>query len=236
MTLDLVVLGLLLVASLLGAASGALRQVLQLGGVLAGWMAARHLSAPVARGLEKALPEVLARPAAAALLFAGTFALATLAGGMVLRARGLSRAVHGPADRALGALLGGTKGALAAWVLLSALALAGGPVGPGRLRVDPRGSEFAGLAGEHNLLVRVDPVAARKLERLAAVLRDPGRVAGDEEARRLLADPRIRSLAAPEDDAAGRAERAERLANDPELRALVDRLLEREGALPAPEK
>jgi membrane protein required for colicin V production len=227
--LDLVVLGLLVGASLLGAASGALRQALQLGGVLAGWMAARHLSAAVAGGFGRALPESLARPAAAALLFAGTFALLTLAGGLALRARGLSRVVHGPADRALGALLGGAKGALAAWVLLSALALAGGPVGSGRLRVDPRGSEFAGLARRHNLLARVDPVAAGKLERLAAVLRDPGRVAGDAEARRLLEDPRIRSLAGEEGDAAGRAALAERLAADPELRSLVDRLLERDG-------
>jgi membrane protein required for colicin V production len=229
LTLDLVVLALLLLASLLGAASGALRQAVALGGVVLGWLAARQLSVPVARGLSRALPEVLARPAAAALLFAGTFALATLVAGALLRAGGLARAVRGPADRALGALLGGAKGALAAWVLLSALALAGGPVGVGRMRIDPRRSEFAGLAREHNLLVRVDPAAARKLERLVEVLRDPGRVARDDEARRLLEDPRIRSLAERGGDAAGRAAEAERLAADPELRALVDRLLEREA-------
>jgi membrane protein required for colicin V production len=204
-------------------------------GVLAGWLTARSLSLPVARGLGKALPEVLARPAAVALLFAGTFALVTLAGGLALRAGGLSRAVRGPADRALGALLGGAKGALAAWVLLSALALAGGPVGPARFRIDLRGSEFAGLAREHNLLVRVDPAAARRLERLAEVLRDPGRGARDEETRRLLEDPRIRSLAEQGGDPAARAAQAERLASDPELRALVDRLLEREEA-PAPRR
>jgi len=236
LTLDLAVLGLLLLAALLGAVSGALRQGVALAGVVLGWLAARHLSVPVARGLARALPDALARPAAAALLFAGIFALATLLGGLLLRAGGLSRAVRGPADRALGALLGGAKGALAAWVLLSALALAGGPVGVGRFRIDPRGSEFAGLAREHNLLVRVDPVAARKLERLAEVLREPGRVGRDEEARRLLEDPRIRSLAERGGDAAGRAAEAERLASDPELRALVDRLLEREEAGRATER
>ncbi|HSN90723.1 MAG TPA: CvpA family protein [Anaeromyxobacteraceae bacterium] len=234
MTLDLAVLAFLVLAALLGAASGALRQGVSLAGVLLGWLAARHFSAPVARGLSRALPDLLARPAAAVLLFAGTFALVTLAGGLLLRARGLSQMMHGPGDRALGALLGGAKGALAAWVLLSALALAGGPVGVGPIRVDPRGSEFAGLAREHNLLARVDAAAARKLERLLQVLRDPGRVRRHEEARRLLQDPRIRSLAEGGGDAAGREAEAERLASDPELRALVDRLLEREEADRAP--
>jgi membrane protein required for colicin V production len=230
LTLDLVVVAGLLLAALLGAASGALRQTLQLGAALLGWVASRHLSGAVASGLGRWLPGFAARPAAAALLFFGTFALVSLVGGAILRARGLSRAVRSPADRGLGALLGGAKGALIAWVLLSALALAGGPVGPARFRLDPRASDFGRLAREHNLLVRVDPAGARRIERVLEILRDPGasRLGADPDGRRLLQDPRLRALGG---DAATRDAAAERIAADPELRALVDRLLERDAAV-----
>jgi membrane protein required for colicin V production len=225
-TLDLVVLAGLVLAALLGAASGALRQVLQLGAAVLAWLASRHLAAPVARGLARKVPAAVAGPAAAALLFLGTFVVVSVVGGLLLRARGISRAVRSPADRGVGALLGGAKGALIAWVLLSALALAGGPVGPERFRLDPRASDFGRLAREHNLLVRVDPGAARRLERLLELIRDrdPGAAGADPDARRLLDDPRVRGLRGRTAD-----EAAARLEADPELRALVERLLEREG-------
>jgi membrane protein required for colicin V production len=64
--------------------------------------------------------------------------------------------VHGPADRGLGALLGGAKGIAIVWVLLSALALAGDAL-PRRLSF-PRGeSQLADLARDHNLFSRAAP-------------------------------------------------------------------------------
>jgi membrane protein required for colicin V production len=98
------------------------------------------------------------------LLFFGTFAAASLAGAVVLRGTGIAKVVRGPPDRAAGALLGGAKGALAAWVLLSALALAGDLL-PARVAAWTAGSDFAALARAHNLVVRLDPGAARRIER-----------------------------------------------------------------------
>lgn len=90
--------------------------------------------------------------------------MGSLLGAAILKGTGLARVVRGPVDRAGGALLGGAKGALAAWVLLSALALARELV-PERVLAWSAGSDFAALARSHNLVVRLDPAAARKLER-----------------------------------------------------------------------
>jgi membrane protein required for colicin V production len=223
--LDLSVIALLAVAAVLGASTGALRQSVQLGAALIGWLAARHLSAPVGRGLEAHLPRALARPAAGVLLFLGGFALASLLGHLLLRATRLSRAVRGPADRGGGALLGGAKAALAVWVLLSALALLGRPVGP----FDPRGSDCAALASAHNVLVQFDPESARALRRLLHAARDPRqaeRAASDPAARRLLSDPRVRALDPEAANPETVSPQAQRVLDDPEIQALIRRLQE----------
>jgi membrane protein required for colicin V production len=151
--LDLAILAALAIAALSGAMSGALRQVVQLLAVGAGWGAARHLAAPVAGGLARTLSPLLARSAASALLFMGVFALVSLIGGAVLKGTGVARAVRGPADRGVGGLLGGAKAGAIAWVLLSALAVAGAAA-PAWLPIHPRTSQFAALAAAHNLLER----------------------------------------------------------------------------------
>jgi membrane protein required for colicin V production len=72
--------------------------------------------------------------------------------------------VRGPLDRAVGALLGGAKGALAAWAVLSTLALAREQLPEqyaSRIASWVEGSDFAALAREHNLVSRLDPGAAR---------------------------------------------------------------------------
>jgi membrane protein required for colicin V production len=162
-TLDLAVLALVSVAALFGAASGALRQLASLAAVALGALAAHAWTDDVAAGLARRVSP-LARPLAPFLLFLGVFALASLAALAVLRATGVARAVRGPADRGLGAVMGGAKGALAAWVLLSALALAAAHAGV--VAGWTRGSELASLAREHNLVTRLDLDEARRaLER-----------------------------------------------------------------------
>ncbi len=161
MTLDLVLVAALVLAAVLGASSGALHQLVQLAAAVLGWLAARALGAPVARGLSRSLPDLVARPVAGVLLFLGGAVLASLALHALLRAAGLARAVRSPADRAFGALLGGAKAALVIWVLLSALWLAGGALGMGRVRVDGRASDLAALAREHNLLAHLHGVGRR---------------------------------------------------------------------------
>jgi membrane protein required for colicin V production len=233
MTLDLAVLALLAVSALAGAASGALRQLASLAAVVLGALAARAWSDEVAGGLARTLGPA-ARLAAPLLLFFGIAALASLAGAVLLRGTGLARVVHGPGDRGGGALLGAAKGALAAWVLLSVLALAGHSA-PAPLRRLARGSDVAALARAHNLVVRLDPRAARAIERALAAARRAeraGRLARDPDSARLLADPRIRAL---EDDAKGAPldeERSARALADPGIRALVERLSRRAPASP----
>jgi len=227
---DLLALALLAVATLHGAAGGALRQLLQLLAAVVGWLAARHLAAPVARGLDRWLPHFLARPAASALLFLGCFALVSLLGGMMLRATRLAAAVRGPTDRGLGALLGGAKGVLAVWVLLSAAALAGQAL-PGRTGGELASSELAGLARAHNLLAQIDPDRARMVERVLQAARQAERAGvhtGEgAAAQALLADPRLRELA----DKGGEIDPAEaaRLLEDPRLRELVEKLRREAG-------
>ena len=162
--LDLSVLLVLAVAALLGAASGALRQLVSLGAAVAGVLASRAFAKDVGDGLARTI-SAAARPVAPVLLFFGVFALVSLAGGMVLRATGVAHAVRGPSDRAAGALLGGVKGTLGAWVLLSAFVLAAGHL-PASARAWAEGSDFAAVARTHNLVARLDPEAARRLEKL----------------------------------------------------------------------
>lgn len=233
MLLDLAVLAVLATAALAGAASGALRQLLALGAAVLGWLAARNLGGHVASGLGRWLPEPIARVSAAALLFAGVYAMVSLLGAAVLRASGISAVVRGPSDRGAGALLGGVKGALAAWVLVSALVLAAG--GAHRaLGVDLRRSDFAALADRHNLLRRLDPGAARTLQRTLEAARAAERAsrAADPEVRRLLQDPRVRALMEQEGELD--AGQAAALLEDPAVRALVERLARQQGGDGAP--
>jgi membrane protein required for colicin V production len=163
LTVDLAVLALLALAALYGAATGALRQLASLAAVALAVLAARAFSPQVGAGLARTVSP-FARHLAPVLLFAGVLALASLAAGAILRATSLARAVRGPADRGAGALLGGAKGLLAAWALLSALALAGDHAPDALLRA-ARGSDFAALARSHNLVRTLDPGAVRALER-----------------------------------------------------------------------
>jgi membrane protein required for colicin V production len=223
--IDLIALAVLGAASLHGAMGGALRQLVQAGAAVLAWLAARHLGPHVAEGFTRSVHPLLARAGASALLFLGTFALVSLAGAAALRATGLAVVVRGPADRAGGALLGGAKGGLVAWVLLSALALAGGR-GPGGLTIDFRASDFAGLARRHNLLLRLDPEKARLLERALQAAREAERAGARSgeaaERRALLADPRLRALA----EGGGEIDPAEaaRILEDPSIRELVERM------------
>jgi membrane protein required for colicin V production len=163
MTVDLAALALLAVAAIRGALSGALRQLVSLAAAALGIVAARALSPAVADGLARSVAP-WARAGAPVLLFAGTFALASLVGALVLHGTGVSRVVRGPADRGAGALLGGAKGALAIWAVLSAVALAADAL-PRRFSAPLRGSDFVALARDHNLVSGIDAGAARRIER-----------------------------------------------------------------------
>jgi membrane protein required for colicin V production len=175
MAIDLAAVAFIALAAAFGSSAGALHQLVQLAGVLVGWLAAWNLGPPVARGLSRWVPQGKASGAAGLLLFLGFSILAAWVGHLFLATRGLKGVVRSPPDRGLGALLGGAKWALVAWMALSALALAGGRVGLGRFAVDGAGSDLVALAREHNLLVRWRPAADEALKRLGSGAPGPAR-------------------------------------------------------------
>jgi membrane protein required for colicin V production len=233
-TLDLAVLGLMLVAALAGAFSGALRQVLKLAGVVAGWAAARYLAPRVLLQLHAPSATTRVLVTAAAFLVAWMVALVV--------ARAIVQTVQGEEeepgwlDRLLGALLGAAKGALVAWVFLSLLALLGGRLALGALVIEGRGSLAAALVARHDLLTLASPGTARSAQRLVEIWRDPAkreRLLKDPGWNRLLEksglketlDRSASGTGKAAEEAAGQARRrAEDLLADPDLKALLDRL------------
>lgn len=233
-TLDLALLGLVLLAALAGAFSGALRQVLKLAGVVAGWAAARFLAPRLVQQLDA--PSTAAR----ALVVAGTFVAAWLV--VALLGRAIRRAVQGEEerpgqfDRFMGALLGAAKGTLVAWVFLALLALLGGRLVLGSLRIEGTGSQAAALAARHDLLAAADPEAARTLRRLGELWRNPARrerLLRHPDWKKLLEKSGWKSALGRGAEAAGdrsaedrdkaQAKAAE-LLDERELRALLDKL------------
>jgi membrane protein required for colicin V production len=225
-TLDLVILAVLLLFTVAGAFSGALRQAFKLAGVVAGWLAAVHLAPRLAPLVFGARPFPWQRSATAVGTFVAVVVLVAIAGRLVRRAVQGPDGHPGPADRVLGALLGGAKAALAVWVVLSALALGGGRLALGPWSFDPRSSDFGSLAARHNLLVAADPAAAKTIERLLKLTQDPAArrelLARDPGLRKLLDDPRLGKLL--ERGSAAGADDAKALLEDPEVAPLLERL------------
>jgi membrane protein required for colicin V production len=147
-SLDLTCLGLVLLAGVAGAVLGALSQAAQLAGVAAGWAGARLVAPALAPLLAGKVPAFAAHPVASVLAFAGCAFVATLVARGLVRLATPRGGAAGGANRGLGALLGAAQAALVVWVGVSALASWGKPLGLGRLRVDPTGSELVALARE----------------------------------------------------------------------------------------
>jgi membrane protein required for colicin V production len=191
-TLDLAVLGILVLFAMLGARSGALRQLVFAAAAVLAWLASREMAAPVARGFGTSLPASLARGIAGVLLFFAVLVLASFVGHVLLRWSGAGR-IWAPADRAIGAILGAAKAAIALWVLLSAFVIYGRPIGP----LDPSASDLAALARERNLFDAWKGPGSDALKALVRVARDPvgsARLLGDVDARALLEDRRVQDL------------------------------------------
>lgn len=230
MTLDLVVLGLVLLAAAAGAVSGGLRQVLKLAALVAGWAAARWLAPRLVRELDPR------SSATWALIVAGTFVAGWLVASLLAVA--IRRAVQGEEeapgrlDRLLGAVLGAAKGVLVAWVLLSLLTLLGGRLVLGPLRVESRGSRVAALVARHDLFSLADARTARAARGLVEAWRDPvkrERLLHDPAWNRLLETSGLKSAldrgAGGAEDAAGATrQKIEGLIDDPDLRALLEKL------------
>ena len=224
MNLDLLVLAVLVLFAVLGALSGALRQLVRLGSAVLAYLAARHLAQPLAAGFTRGVAQPLGRAVAGVLLFSAVFLVARVLGGAAAARLGRG-GIRGPADRGLGALLGAAKAGLATWVLLSALSLVGRPLGPAGFRIDPREGDFAALVAEHNALEAWAGPQAATLRRVLRAIEDPraASLKQDGDVRALLDDPGLQGLLARRGAAAGieGTPEALKLLSDP---AFLDRL------------
>jgi membrane protein required for colicin V production len=151
-TLDLVCLLILLVGAAVGAMSGAVRQVFQLGVVFGAVLGARFFSGPAAAALGGTLPKTAALPVAAAVVFVVLVVALGLLSKLVVGVAEAAGALRGPLDRGLGALLSGAKTALTLWLALSALTLWGGSLPLKRINLHPERSDFAAFARDVNLI------------------------------------------------------------------------------------
>jgi uncharacterized membrane protein required for colicin V production len=228
--LDAAVLAFLAAASSLGAMAGLLRPLFLFAGASLGWLAARHLSGPLGGVLAKVVPAGASQPAAAVLLFVSVTVVVALAG------RKLARSPQGggrPSDRAAGALLGGLAAAAASWVGL-AVADAIAPALSAPWQVGIARSDLAGLVRQHDLFGDWRRRAELALGALLHVAGDPAaaaRLAADPDLKRLVDDPRVRTLL-EEAPAAGRgapelSPEALRLLADPDFRQRLEAAQER---------
>jgi membrane protein required for colicin V production len=196
-TLDLCVAGLVLAFAVSGALSGALRQLVQVAALVAGWLAANAWGGALAEAVFGAR----ALPWQRALSGGLCFAAALVAVGFI--GRFLAARVAGPGgkprggDRGLGALLGAVKGGLLGWLLLSVL-IRVNPLELGSFRLEAGRSELGSLAARHDLLGAILPRQARGLDLILEALRDPAArerlIQSDPGLKKLLEDPRLKPL------------------------------------------
>jgi uncharacterized membrane protein required for colicin V production len=203
--IDLVVLVALLLVGGMGMWSGAIRQLANLGGLVAGYLGARPLGAFLGPLVAQKFgyPLLFSSIACSFIAFFVVYALTVMLLRLVL-SKLVPDGEHGALNRLGGFLLGTAKAGAIAFVALSALVFVEKPLI--KLWSDYRGeaksSIALGLARRHNLLARLPQVAS--LEKLVKASSDPeaaARLAEAPEFKALAKDPRVRSIA---DDAAVR--------------------------------
>jgi len=205
-SLDLLALVLVAAGALFGALAGALRQVVRLVALVAAALLAPRLAPRLAGPLERLLPDRGASgTAAVALAFAALFLLLWLMGRVLLRLLA-SEAERGSADRGFGALLGGMQAALAAWMVISLLALWGRPIGPQGFRLDLSEGQVGALVKRFNLVELAAPAEARALRQQLPRVREAveaGQALRDSPAAREA----LQKLEQAEKEAAGKGKR-----------------------------
>lgn len=229
MTLDLAFAGIVAFFGLLGAFSGALKQLRHWLGLIAAALAARPLAArltPYAAPRLGLSPSV-ANVALSALSFVLLLVAGTLAAGAALRGLFPDRQ-GGRGDRAFGFVLGAAKGAALLFVLLSLLVYFERPL-TRALGAPPAAwssSRAVAFARRRDLFDAVPVPALAMVQKLIDAARSPAGLKSLEdrpELRRLLDDPRLK--AALQDGELSRALKSGNLSalrSNPRLKALLD--------------
>jgi membrane protein required for colicin V production len=163
MPIDVVAIALILFFAFIGFMSGALRQLLHVGGAMLAYGVARVFGPGVGRTITS-WPDPVPLAIGAAVVFMATFIAAHFVGVAIIQTLKRAKTVD-VLDRVLGGLLGAAKSVLIVWVILSALVLLENPPEGFKWKYDPRGSLAASWAREHNLLgipPKAPPVQAPK--------------------------------------------------------------------------
>lgn len=190
MTLDLWLLGALVLFGLLGLFSGAIKQLSQWIGLAAAYLFAKPLAAALAPlaaerlGIPALLAPLVVGGTAFPLIFFGGSLLAHL-----LLKRALPAGEKGRTDRGVGFLMGAAKAGAIVFILLSVVLAFEEPLGKAGWNVakETDGSRAAAFVRGHNLFSRLHIPALEKAQKLAAA-RDP------QAALALLNDPKIKKL------------------------------------------
>ncbi|HEX8538262.1 MAG TPA: CvpA family protein [Cystobacter sp.] len=194
MTIDLILLGLVLLFAVAGAIAGGARQIAGMVAIAVAWFVSRKLGPYVGPRMAEALggaPLLFGTLAGSLLLFlvilvAVRYALTTL----LRRMMGARNPEQRSADNVVGFVLGGLRVVLIAYVMISALVFVDKyvVVAGRRLGVSPKDSVSFELARRYNLFEMTQFAAVRDLVVLAQVSNDP------ERARRLADDPAYKAL------------------------------------------
>ena len=194
MTIDLILLGLVLLFAVAGAITGGARQIASLVAVAVAWFVSRKLGPYVGPRMAEALggtPLLLGTLAGSLVVFIVVlvtvrYALTTL----LRRMMGVKNPDERGVDNAVGFLLGGLKVALIAYVMISALVFVEKyvVVAGKNLGVSPQDSTAFALARRYNLFEMTQFSSVRDLMRIAQATARP------EQAQRLADDPAYKAL------------------------------------------
>ncbi|PTL78023.1 CvpA family protein [Vitiosangium sp. GDMCC 1.1324] len=194
MTIDLIILGLVLLFAVVGAISGGAKQIANMAALAVAWFVSRKLGTYVGPKMAEALggaPLLIGTVAGSLLLFIGVlvavrYALTTL----LQRLFGSTNPEKRGLDGAIGFVLGGARVVAITYVVLSALVFAEQYiiVAGKRMGVSPKDSLSFALARRYNLFEMTQFAAVKDMVVVGKVASNP------ERARRLAENPAYKSL------------------------------------------
>ncbi len=193
MGIDLVILGLVLFFAVVGAVTGASRQIAHLVGLALAYFVSRRLGPVLAPKVAEALgaPLLIGVLVGSVLLFIVVLVVVRFAVGALLQRvmAGKDPENRGP-DRALGFVLGGAKVAAILYVLLSALTFVEQHVvvAGKKLGLSPKGSRAFVFAREHNLFEMTQFAPLKDFVQVVRATTNP------QQAAKLQSDPAYKAL------------------------------------------
>lgn len=215
MTIDLIILGMVLLFAVVGAITGGAKQLANLVALAVAWYVSRKLGTYVGPKMAAALggaPLLMGTIAGTLVLFITVMVAVRYALTYFLkRLFGAKDPEKQGADNAIGFVLGGAKVVLIAYVMLSALVFAEQYiiVAGKRMGVSPKDSVSFELARRYNLFEMTQFSGVKDFVAVAQVASNP------EKARRLAENPAYKSLK--------QDPRFQRALSDKQLRAALER-------------